>query len=536
LSETTIPFERKIDPVGVLSEILANITDERQIIRELLSNSVAPSVKAKNIFIRVYESNKGLALTVKDDGVGMSFGAESKGRLDRFLNIGQGKRSGAESDEFGEKGFGTKILYNAAEVEVVTWDGGPTAYKIVLLEPRKTLFVDKKDVPVNPRPFSPLPGMEKGTEITVKGWNDRATITKDFKQEELTNYLLYYTVAGYTRPKPETFPQIVLALGGVEIIIRTGFPYIKTMDVGEDAKTVAIQPIIVEKTTKHGKPVKITVNGAITLDTGKYGLTENSGGVWYSLNGIPYFKLQKNRYSKMLGFSDDFVRFVVECDDLRLNMSRTDFFYDEEYDAFEEAVQEAFQQIRKSKQFETFYANTKNDVKVQLQQHMIAKQKDLLSPEKKFVWASNRKLMAEPESEYDTAALLWILEGAGLLPFAQFRTLQYPGYSKGLDMIVELQEDKDSKLEMFAYAELERKFPNLIKHGHEAAQMTFAFCWDIDKSHVQVGTIEQNPKKSYKYSYTISGNHITVFELKTMPGIFCGTDAEAKRFFKEDET
>ena len=67
-------------------------------------------------------------------------------------------------------------------------------------------------------------------------------------------------------------------------------------------------------------------------------LTEERGGVWLSVNGIPYFKLNTNKYSRKLNMTDDFVRFVVECDDVRLNLSRNDFSYNEAYDAFEDAL------------------------------------------------------------------------------------------------------------------------------------------------------------------------------------------------------
>src|SRR2546428_1226377 len=111
-----------VDPVGVIAEIISNITDERDVLRELLSNAAATEVKAEHITVSVYESDKGLSFTVQDDGVGMSYtkNEEKPGRLDKFLNVAQGKQGGFESDEFGAKGFGTKLLYNSKEVEVET--------------------------------------------------------------------------------------------------------------------------------------------------------------------------------------------------------------------------------------------------------------------------------------------------------------------------------------------------------------------------------------------------------------------------------
>src|ERR1700681_2385993 len=45
------------------------------------------------------------------------------------------------------------------------------------------------------------------------------------------------------------------------------------------------------------------------------------------------------------------------------------------------------------------------------------KKEEFASDSAKFVWLNNNMLICEPESEYDTAALLWILEGMGALPF-----------------------------------------------------------------------------------------------------------------------
>lgn len=115
-----------VDPVGLISEIINNIGDQRDVIRELISNSASKEVGATKIKIRVYESDMGLAITITDDGRGMDYTNDPKklGRLDKFLNAAQGKQAGLEGDEFGAKGFGAKLLYNSERVEVETWDGG----------------------------------------------------------------------------------------------------------------------------------------------------------------------------------------------------------------------------------------------------------------------------------------------------------------------------------------------------------------------------------------------------------------------------
>jgi len=522
-----------IDPVGIISEIIGNIADERDVIRELLSNAAAKEIAAKHISVRVYESDKGLSFTVEDDGCGMSYtkDEENLGRLDKFLNIAQGKQAGFPSDEFGAKGLGTILLYNSRRVEVETWDGGEKTYRVVLQDARRTILEDKKlaNPVVYTSPSASDPLRKKGTKVTVLGWNERETIPKEFRLEELDRYLRYRTVVGYTRldTRETPLPEFVLTVGGQVRKLTAGFPYIKDVDTVEDAKTVTFGPITKERNTPSGKNVHIVLKGGVTTETGKHGLTELTGGVWLSVNGIPYFKFRTNQYARKLGLTDDFVRFVVECDDIRLNLSRSDFSYDETYDAFEEAVQDAFMQIKNDPKFEKFYRNRRRELRIRLQDYMTRKKDEFLSPEKRYVWYKNRPLVAEPESEYDVAALLWILEGLNALPFANFQTLQYPGYREGIDLLVNFQEDRESEKHICAYAEIERLFSNLIRHEHDPGQMTLAFCWRVDRPRVTIGKIEQT-RKSYKYVYAVSDIHIPIFEISSFPGIFVGTKAEAE--------
>jgi len=110
-----------VDSVGVISEIISNISDQRNAIRELLSNAAAKKVGARHVGIRVYESDRGLSFTVEDNGCGMDYTNDpmNPGRLDKFLNIAQGKQAGYTSDEFGAKGLGAILLYNCRRIDAL---------------------------------------------------------------------------------------------------------------------------------------------------------------------------------------------------------------------------------------------------------------------------------------------------------------------------------------------------------------------------------------------------------------------------------
>jgi hypothetical protein len=534
LSEKSEEHKMKIDPVGFILEIINNIGDERDLIRELISNAAAKEVNAKKIEIKIYESDKGLSFKITDDGCGMNYtrSDDSPGRLDRFLNAAQGKQAGFESDEFGAKGLGTKLLYNSDRVEIETWDGGADCYRVIIDEPRKNLLENKKLVIpiVNTIVANKYPA-KKGTSIEVKGWADIPTITRNFKLDQLEKYLKYYTVIGYTKVENRdiAFPEFLVQVGGVKKIIKVGFPYI-TMDnnssIDQD-KTVIFDPIKEEKMTPSGKKVKIQLKGAISIDTAKYQLTDLRGGVWLSVNGIPYFKLPTNKYSRKLNFTDDFARFVVECDDIRLNLSRSDFGYDESFESFGDAMNDTFNQIKNSSKFQKFYQNSRRNQKNEMQQRMNQKKEEYSSEDKRYVWYNGKMILAEPESEYDTAAIFWILEGSKNLPFFKFKTLQYAGYREGIDMLVDYQEEEDKEEHKLAYTEIEKFFHNLILHKHDTGQMSLAVCWKVDKNKVTVGSIKET-KKPFKWLYSLGDTTIPVFEISQFPGIFTGTKKEIK--------
>jgi len=529
-----------IDPVGFISEIINNIGDQRDIIRELISNASSKEVGAKKVDIRIYESDLGLAITVVDDGCGMDYTRNNKspGRLDKFLNAAQGRQAGFESDEFGAKGLGTKLLYNSDGVEIETYDGGEFWYRVILESPYRTVIEDKKlAIPVvNTIRAAGYPGLKKGTKITVKGWAGLSSIPRDFKLDRIDRYLRYYTVIGFTRKETRgyPFPEFAISVGAQRKIMSAGFPFITADEKAEDAKTLTFARMEEEKKTHSERIVKITLQGGITTDTGKFQLTEETGGVWLSVNGVPYFKLSTNKYARKLGLTDDFVRFVVECDEVRLNMSRSDFSYDEKYEAFEDALNEAFNKIKEDPKFQKFYQNRRREVRIEMQTTMNQKKEEFLSEDKRYVWYKGKMLIAEPESEYDTAALLWILEGLGALPFAKFNTLQYPGYREGIDLLADYQEEKDMEEKKCSYVELERLFSSFIRHKHEVGQMSLAFCWKLDKGKVTMGKINAT-KKPYKHTYTFSDITLPIFEISQFPGIFVGTKREAKDFFESQK-
>jgi hypothetical protein len=528
----SIEHRMVVDPVGVVAEVIGSVSDPRDVIREMLSNSAAREVGATAISLSIYGHEKGLSFTVQDDGCGMDYTDDPKhpGRLDRFLNVAQGRQAGFSSDEFGYKGLGTILLFNSRRVVVETSPDSTRVYRVTIEDPKKSIEIDKvlpapRVHKLRPEDVPELKGT--GTRVTAYGYGGWQKLTGDFDPKNLYRYLQYWTVAGYTRdrPKDHPLPPIHLIADGKSTEVPIGFPYIgffepdKEVTVSSDGKVVAFGPKEFSASASSGRTVRISLKGSVTVDTGRYNLTDTTGGVRFSQNGIPYLDVNDyNVYGRIINLTPDWFRFVVESTDVKLNLSRSDFSHDELYDAFSEALDAGFRWVRETKEFQNFYANYRHKLSEDLQKFMNQKKEEFQSPTTQFVWLEKELLHAVPDSEWDTSAILWKLEGKGKTPFATFRTLQYAGRAKGVDLLVDFQEATDSELLHCVYVEIERYFSNFLKHRHDAKQMRCVVCWKVDGLRGAPGKLEQSPLK-WKWHYHIGETVLPVYEIQNFPGI-----------------
>ena len=177
--------------VGILSEIISNISDPREVIREFLSNACAKEVGANNVEVSVFESRYGLSISVRDDGLGMEYTGnnDAPGRLDRFLNVAYSEQSGFSADEFSYKGLGAKLLHNSAEASIETATGGPISYRVEIKEPLRSIM--EKHTVSKPKIYRINESRPRGTTITIDGWSMRAIA--NFEIDKLKEYLQLYS-------------------------------------------------------------------------------------------------------------------------------------------------------------------------------------------------------------------------------------------------------------------------------------------------------------------------------------------------------
>ena len=495
--------------VGILSEIISNISDPREVIRELLSNACAKEVGANNVEVSVFESRYGLSISVRDDGLGMEYTGnnDAPGRLDRFLNVAYSEQSGFSADEFSYKGLGAKLLHNSAEVTIETATGGPISYRVEIKEPLRSIM--EKHTVSKPKIYRLNESRPRGTTITIDGWSMRAIA--NFEIEKLKEYLQYYTVVGYTRNRG--MPNITLNVKGKKESVETGFPYIKTPK-DHNFRTFIVDP----PKTFADNGVEITVNGGATVDTGDNGLVEDTGGVWVAWRGIPYFQLDGRYFLRNLGIPNDFSRFVIDSNNIRLNTSRSDFDYGSlTTDTFLELASKASKEIKESAEFKRFYKEWHDFSDKKLAQTM-QKNKEKLKKLQNVMFDSYF-IHKEPRNETDLAAILWKLEGGKRLPFHHFQTEMYAGSPKGIDLLLDIQESPQDERKEAVYCELEYKFSSFYKHKHNPAFTQFVICWEYDKKGFPDAEERNFEGKPWKHLVIVGEYTITVYSLKDLPQI-----------------
>ncbi len=497
-----------------MAEILSNISDQREVIRELLSNSCAREVGAENVAVSIYESHLGLAISVEDDGRGMDYtmSTETPGRLDKFLNLAYSAQAGYKVDEFSYKGLGAKLLHHSRKVIVETSTGKPPAYRVEIEDPMRALEEEK--TVRRPRVLKINETRPQGTHIEVLGYGDLPEITAEFQFDELKEYLRYHTVVGFTRDRK--LPKVKLRVKGSEEVLTTGFPWIKPPTDDSHRTFTLDKPL---RLSEGG--VTLEVRGGATVDTKENNLVDRTGGTMVAWRGIPYFWLDGRRFEKVIGVPRQFDRFVVDSDNIKLNTSRSDLDYgDRSTDLYLGLVNRAAHEIKEMPGFKAYYEAWNKDSAEKLARFMERAKEALRTA--RMVLFEGKSIHAEPRNETDVAAILWKLEGAGRLPFSHFQTLRYAGSPKGIDILASIQETPEAVRSEPVYCEIENRFSSFYRHSHNLAHTRICFCWEYDRPGFPDAKVQDVEGKPWKILLAVGEHQLSIYQISRFPGISIG--------------
>jgi len=179
----------KVDEPREFLAIANDFANPLEVIREATSNSF--DAKASFIRLKFYvEKEYGediFMILIEDNGNGMD-----RDGLQAFFDLGN-STTREDPETIAEKGHGTKIYFNSAEIKVETSKGkGYPIYIATMTNPFKNLYDNKiPDVPVDERK-----NVEdwKGTKIWIKGYNNNRR--DKFTHARLKNYILWFTKFG----------------------------------------------------------------------------------------------------------------------------------------------------------------------------------------------------------------------------------------------------------------------------------------------------------------------------------------------------
>jgi len=519
----------QIHSLSAFKQVMESRSNPLDMVREAISNMMAPEVGATEIIIQHYSHpDYSSSFIFKDDGIGMVYtgDTDNPGRLDRFIGFAFSKAAGLAGDYWGWKGLGSKLMLNCSKLVIETWTGNisDSVYKIEIFNPRSCLLSEPPQEPVyelSKRPHNNID--KKGTKIEIYGY-DGGKVQYSF--DKIKNYLYLNTAVGLTKSM-SGLPTVRLKADNKEEEIPIGYKYITKQ---ADWRTVAIDPAIIKSetvTTEEGKivTVEVVLKGGFTLETGLFGLSPKkyNTSIRLSVKGIPYFQLPLYEYkgSKFNQYKD-LCSFIVECDALesKLNMDRSSINNQSGEDiivkTFKKLTNKCFDEFAESDNYREFMQKQRNEDEISKAKALQDRQKILFNKDQNYVCINTedgiKVLHKEPNAEHDTLALFWKLEALGLLPFAKFITLEHTKQA-GIDVIASYQQDEQSTTNQFASIEFEYNFTNFIKHGHNPKQTSLIICWNVDKER---DLIKVN---DYKYKYEVQGLSIFVYEIRSFPGI-----------------
>ena len=541
ISDFFVTKSQEVDPffqeVALMKQLILERTHRFELLRELIANSGAREVGAKNINITYYvHPQYGHAFEVRDDGCGMNFtnSPQLPGRLDRFLGLGLSAVAGLDADEFAWKGLGSKLAYHSRRVEIETYNG-TAAYNVIVNEPWKTIDDGKKPRP-NVSEVPPTAGQPTGTTVRVYGHPPHKK--EPFTFEEIWDYLTHRTFVGFTRER-QSPSRTTLTVQTRTEEIPVGFPEFRNLPEEPPEGTVIVDPIVITRNLPGtNQNVQVVLKGFYTWDERDYGLADVhlNTGLILSVSGIPYFTLNM----RALGSGELAVArpgtgkccLVVECDAVQtgMNISRSGLVDSALTDHFNKLVGETIQKVEKTEAHRAFRMVTRRRKEKKSAAELKERKEALEESDQAWVYWQPRdtekpvRLLREPKNETDTLAVLWKLEALGGLPFTIFETLAYSG--KGADLVVHFQEDETSNPERYTTMEAEHRFFNYKAHGHLISQFPTVICWDINpRPRLSV----KKTAKPYKFVVQLEETTLRIYALSQIPGVFVATAEDLKR-------
>lgn len=491
-----------VDATQEFIEIANDFSNPLDIVREAISNSFdaeATSIDIKFDVQDVY-SNSVLAIRLYDNGKGMN-----KEELQAFFDLGNSTKRNDKKHNIGEKGHGTKVYFNSAQI-CVTSVCNKVKYEAVMDEPFKSLY-DRQIPIVNVIETDTNEG--NYTLITIKGYNSNRL--EKFTHEILKDYILWFTKFGSIERGLgiDKFNDVTLRLKGLNRdkyeILEFGhfFP--------EDSKSV--QKLFDEKITRapdyyckrfikrghlknnphmsfeaifcvEGNRIKHGYNEMIrrpgySAPEGAY-TVQDRYGLWISKDYIPIQR--KNEWLSFKGY--EFTKFhaFINCQNLNLTANRG---------SVENTPSGILEDLELEVKKIYEHISTSNDYRdLEWLEDEAAAYRTTTKEKKDFEWRikkANRlntalykdTTLVQPERESGvyTIAIQLLTLNKEIFPF---QIVDYDTHT-GIDVIVKSEKNSPINQTKLFYLEFKYILKNNFNHSFE--NLHSIICWDTDIKH-----------------------------------------------------
>jgi hypothetical protein len=158
-------YTPSVDQVQEYIEIAGDFSNPLDLVREAISNAFDARAVSMSISFDVIKElgNNVLQIKLEDDGIGMD-----SSTIKAFFDLGNSSHRN-DADKIGEKGHGTKVYFNSAEVKVSTVSEG-RKISATMAEPYRKLY--NREPPNVEIVEEPALNEPNGTIVLIKGYNN----------------------------------------------------------------------------------------------------------------------------------------------------------------------------------------------------------------------------------------------------------------------------------------------------------------------------------------------------------------------------
>ena len=184
-----------VNPKAEFLEIANDFGNPLELFREAISNSFDANSKNINITVEIDESSgsKELYILIEDDGDGIS-----EVNLNNFFGLGFSTRNEKDSlgkkikASIGEKGHGTKIFFNSANIKLISIHNNKKIIATVD-QPIQKLRSNNQEMPIVEYIINET-NEKNSTKIEIRGYNENSQ--SGFSHNEIKDYIYWFTKFG----------------------------------------------------------------------------------------------------------------------------------------------------------------------------------------------------------------------------------------------------------------------------------------------------------------------------------------------------